>query len=36
MPGQYRDMMIGEKRVVAAFMHYQIEQMNKENSGKEG
>ena len=30
MPGQYRDMGYGEKQVVRAFMHYEIEKRNEE------
>ena len=30
MPGEYEKMGFGERTVVRAFMHYQIEQMNEE------
>ena len=29
-PSEYRDMGFGERQVIKAFMHYQIEKMNEE------
>ena len=30
MPGQYREIGFGERKVLAAFMHYEVEKRNEE------